>query len=432
MGKSAGLTDRTIFLEEHEELCKEDIQCIHDMGIHFRETGIKEKPLYLGIKPDMKASYFIGADWLNQKAGLSVVVHPKKEMAKVDYLKMFMTCLESDLSTDYFSMIYGIDCERRYINCAELQDQITPLLLIHYLTVLKRLTKRGLKKDYVLQEENLQCKVKGRVLVSENLRMNVIGRRLDRSYCSFHEYTVDSPENRLLKKALLFTSRFIRLFSSHDSYMSLTSLTNSLLTQFENVGDEIEVYQIKRVATNRLFKDYNEAVLLAKQILKRFGYSLKKANNSEGGTPAFWIDMSRLYEVYVYGLLNKAYGKQILFQVPGYYQSAADFIKLDEKLIIDTKYKPRYGKGNSGIIDDIRQVSGYARDEKIISHFNDDPNEAEVYPCLIIYPGKQDPEDVELVHFNPEESLLNKARKIRGFKNFYKLGVKLPFKSDVK
>lgn len=429
MGKSTGLTDRTIHLEEHGELCKEDIQCILDKGIRFRETGIMDKPLYLGIRPDMKASYFIGADWLDEKGGLSVVVHPKTEMENVDYFKMFITCLENDLSSDYFSLLYGIECERRYINCTMLQDQITPLLLIHYLTVLKRLTKRGLRKDYVSQEENLQCKVKGRILAGENLRMNVIGRRLDRCYCCFHEYTVDSQENRLLKKALLFTSRFIRKFSSHDSFARLSSLTNSLLAQFENVGDEIEIYQIRRVATNGLFKDYNEAVILAKQILRRFGYSIEKVNKNEGGTPVFWIDMSRLYEVYVYGLLNRAYGKQILFQIPGYHQCTADFIKLDENLIIDTKYKPKYENGNKGIIEDIRQISGYARDEKIIRHLNDALPQTEVYPCLIIYPEKQDPNDVEITQFNHEENLLQKARKINGFKNFYKLGVRLPFKT---
>lgn len=428
MGKSAGLTYRTIFLEEHGKLCNEDIQCILDKGICFRETGIMEKPVYLGIGPDMKASYFIGADWLDEKEGLSVVVHPKKEMENVDYFKMFMACLENELSSDYFSLIYGIECEKKYINCARLQEQITPLLLIHYLTVLKRLTKRGLRKDYVLQEENLQCKVKGRVLTGENLRMNVIGCRLDRCYCSFHEYTVDSQENRLLKKALLFTARFIRKFGSHDSFARLSALTNSLLAQFENVGDEIEIYQIRRVAANGLFKDYNEAVILAKKILRRFGYSIEKVNRTEDGTPVFWIDMSRLYEVYVYSLLNRAYGKQILFQVKGYHQCSADFIKLDENLIIDTKYKPRYENGNKGIIDDIRQVSAYARDEKIISHLSDAQPYMGEYPCLIIYPEKQASDDLEVTRFNHEESLLQKARKINGFRNFYKMGVRLPVK----
>lgn len=118
--------------------------------------------------------------------------------------------------------------------------------------------------------------MKGRVLTGENLRMNVIGRRLDRCYCSFHEYTVDSQENRLLKKALLFTVRFIRKFGSHDSFARLSALTNSLLAQFENVGDEIEIYQIRRVAANGLFKDYNEAVILAKRFSGDLGILLRK------------------------------------------------------------------------------------------------------------------------------------------------------------
>ena len=135
--------------------------------------------------------------------------------------------------------------------------------------------------------------------------------------------------------------------------------------------------------------------------------------------------MSRLYEVYVYSLLNRAYGKQILFQVKGYHQCSADFIKLDENLIIDTKYKPRYENGNKGIIDDIRQVSAYARDEKIISHLSDAKPYMGEYPCLIIYPEKQASDDLEVTRFNHEESLLQKARKINGFRNFYKLGGKV-------
>ena len=136
--------------------------------------------------------------------------------------------------------------------------------------------------------------------------------------------------------------------------------------------------------------------------------------------------MSRLYEVYVYSLLNRAYGKQILFQVKGYHQCSADFIKLDENLIIDTKYKPRYENGNKGIIDDIRQVSAYARDEKIISHLSD----AQPYMGRISLPNlsgeKTSLYDLEVTRFNHEESLLQKARKINGFANFYKMGVRLP------
>mgnify|MGYP001314823035 CR=1 FL=1 len=77
-------------------------------------------------------------------------------------------------------------------------------------------------------------------------------------------------------------------------------------------------------------------------------------------------------------------------------------------------------------------MSGYARDKKIISHFNDNPNKAEVYPYLIIYLEKQDPDDVEFVRFNQGESLLQKARKINGFQNIYKLGVGYLLKHEIR
>ena len=62
------------------------------------------------------------------------------------------------------------------------------------------------------------------------------------------------------------------------------------------------------------------------------------------------------------------------------------------------------------------------RDEKIISHLSDAQPYMGEYPCLIIYPEKQASDDLEVTRFNHEESLLQKARKINGFRNFYKLG----------
>jgi McrBC 5-methylcytosine restriction system component len=428
MGESSGLMNRIIYLKEHGRLSKKYSQYVYDIGINLHEKRFGEKLKFLGITHDMRASYYIGADWLDEKNNLAVVVLPKKDMEKVDYFKMFMSCLENNLSPDYFSSIYGIDYERKFISCAHFQDQITPLLVMHYLTVLKGLVKRGLKRDYVLQEDNLHCKIRGRILVSENLHANVIPHRLDRCCCSYQEYTVDNNENRLLKKALLFSSQFIRKFSSHELYPRLLSLTNTLLSHFENIGSDIEIYQIGQVTSNKLFKDYNKAIYLAKQILRLFGYSIEKIHNQRLETPVFWIDMSRLYEVYVYGLLHKAYKSEILFQVLGYNGCAVDFIKLDEKLIIDTKYKPKYEDGNEGIISDIRQISGYARDEKIINHIEKEKKNNEIYPCLIIYPEKVKENGIEVFEFDKKEKLLQKAQPIEEFRNFYKLAVQLPFK----
>jgi hypothetical protein len=65
--------------------------------------------------------------------------------------------------------------------------------------------------------------------------------------------------------------------------------------------------------------------------------------------------------------------------------TAIDFIHTGTpKQIIDAKYKPRYGNSQSGIVNDIREISGYARDEKILRAFGYGQDAVPDY--LIVYP----------------------------------------------
>lgn len=140
-----------------------------------------------------------------------------------------------------------------------------------------------------------------------------------------------------------------------------------------------------------------------------------------------------LFELYVYSILKKAYPGQIKFQVQGRCKTRVDYIKFgpDEKVIIDAKYKPKYRDSQKGMIDDIREISGYARDEKILSQLygNDIPNQ--VPACLIVVPEetKVDDEDdptCNVFDFSSQHTLLSKAKKIKGFTNFYKICIPVP------
>lgn len=419
-----------IQLKEHQEITGEGKIAVQNLGIHFIETPYQQAPKFLGVTPDYKASYFIGADWLSDD--LPIVVMPKME--NIDYMKMFLCALDFELPSDYFSLFYGIDFDKKEIACEGLKDEVTPLLIIHFLSAVKKLLKRGLKKDYILKEENLNSKVKGHIQISKNIQKNIIPQLLDRTYCRFQEYSVDHPENRLLKKALLFVERYLSQHAELKTINRLRSELNSSLSRFEMVSEEIELSQIRTIANNKLYREHTEAVKIAKQILRRFSYSIHAVSYSLQKVPVFWMDMSRLYEVYVYSLLYRAYGDKIEFQVPGYRGTAVDFIMKDNNLIIDTKYKPHYGDGNMGIIDDVRQISGYARDKKILKRLQGEERNEDIVPhCLIIYPDK----DESLIDSEDEEKdkdvkgfegidLIKDAVKLKAFHRFYKLSVKLP------
>jgi 5-methylcytosine-specific restriction enzyme subunit McrC len=391
-------------------------------------------PKYLGIDQNFTASYYIGASWLI-KNELAVVVTPKME--KIDFVQMFLTALrmEEKHKKDYFSKCYDICLDEPQIVATTQLSQLTPMLVLHYISLLYRLAQRGLKKNYVIQEENLKSKVKGRIMMGRHLQKNVFMQRADRVFCQFQEYTDDTPENRLLKRALLFADKFV--IGSMCQKLSATDIPyrlSWLKTQFSHISDDIEPYQIQHLATNKLYKDYRDAIRVAKMLLRRFDYSIAKVDDDNHSTPPFWIDMSRLYEMWVWSKLDAAYPEQIEFQVKGHCKSQVDYIKksTNEKLIMDAKYKPHYEDSNRGILDDIREISGYARDRKIVKRLGANDDEVK---CVIIYPQREilrqeendDPIDdcKETANFENGD-LLPQCSEISWFRNFYKISVPLP------
>lgn len=332
------------------------------------------------------ASFCIGAEWVDGKE--AIVVTTKGGMEHIDFLGMFMTCFTSNLEVDTFSKIYSIDYNQSPIYAPSLKSVVSPLIVLHFLGVVSRL--KSLKRGYIHHSENLK-KVKGRIRMMKNERLNIAAKRYDRIYCDHNEYCVDTPENRLLKKALIFSKLLMRLMGeSHKSYDKIRHMLNKALSMFENVGDEVDIKKVSQIKANKLFKEYAEAVRLAKIVLRHFDYSISNVNNENGYVVPFTLDMSLLYEHYVYGLLYAAYGEKISYQFEGR-TGFPDFLYIGEsfKAILDAKYIPKFDKC---LIDTyiIRQLSGYSRDIPILRHLGyediDETSEFPSVPCVIIYP----------------------------------------------
>lgn len=426
---------KTIYFQEHESKQKDSVPELLELEksqsliLKGYPDEYMETPENLGIastSENYKAAYYVGATWL-QENKIAAVVKPKID--NIDYLKMFLEALsiDSEKESDYFSKCYGVEFDKPEIEVDSSFNILTPLILIHYISVLTKLTKHGLKKGYIYREQNLQSKVKGHLLFQKHLRKNVITKREDKVYCGFQEYTVDIPENRLLKKALLFTNIAINnyeSFTKQSVFETIRLSVNNLLSVFSNVSEDIEIYEVQSIGFNKLFAGYKEAVALAKTVLRKFDYSLQNTEFEEKTTVPFWIDMPRLYELYVFNYLNNKFPNQVMFQVEGYQGTAADYILKDKGIILDAKYKPRYENSNSGIIPDIREMSGYARDERILKHF-ENPNKQ--IPCVILYPSTYtEMESIEGENEMCDDDFLSKAQKIKPYKDFYKIKVDLP------
>lgn len=410
-------------LQEHERLFNEEGQ-----PVGFDER-FKNLELIQWCKPTEDspwgyyASFKIGAEWMERDKPL--VVTAKRGMENIDFLRMFMTCFTSDLAVDSFAEIYKIDLDKPAIKAPGLNSIVSPLIVLHFLGVVNRI--KSLKKGYVHRQENLK-KVKGHIKLLKNERTNIASKRYDRIYCEYDEYSVDIPENRILKKALQFSLGLINNMSSNQTaYPEVKRLILKNLGKFDNVSDDVSIYSIGQTHSSKLFREYAKAIRLAKIILRHFDYSISKVGVQEDNVPPFVLDMSLLYEHYVYGLLYEAYHEKISYQFSGE-TGFPDFLykSRDFKAILDTKYIPKYENAKLDTYV-VRQLSGYSRDLSVLKYLGyediDEETQTPPVPCVIIYPTEG--------HgiFNPfKDKTLQElcTHNVKNLSMFYKLDVPVP------
>lgn len=379
----------------------------------------------------LNTSYFIGVDWVVENE-LAIYIAPKlnakpyestaqsfeeiRLKQETDYIKMLFSCLKHTDVAKEVKELYEIKWNKPEIQIEQKKDLLTPLLVVQYLVLIKDIVRKGLKKSYYRVEQNLYSRVKGKVKVSDTIKRNLVKSKQLNTYCSFEVFGFDGVENRLIKKTLLFIQKYLPTYLSIGSDAYVTDLMNYINPAFDTVSHDVNLNDIKHTKSNTFYKEYEEAIQLSKLILSRFGYNISNVEKQTISTPPFWIDMSKLFELYVLGLLKDRFHNQVNYHFT-HFGNELDFIlKFDKyKLVIDAKYKPQYKSTKDD--EDVRQVSGYARLKKVYQFL--EKTYPESIDCLIIYPDQYEGFDSL-----KDTELLDDS--IKGYYGIYKIGVKLP------
>lgn len=370
-----------------------------------------------------ETSYFIGVDWIVENE-LPIYVKPKLDngSSEVDYVKMLFDVLREPENYKYLDQLCEINFDKPSIAINQKQDLLTPLLLIQYITILKRIVQKGLKKSYYPVTKNLNAKVKGKILINETIKKNHFNNKILYNYCQYNEFGINNIENKVLKKALEFSIAAMQNIKGIE-IASLNGLVNYIQPAFINVDSNVNIAALKNSKPNKLYKDYEQALKFAKHILKRYGYNISSTTASCISTPPFWIDMSKLFELYVFSKMKERFTRhnEVRYHKKFNYLEPDYIIKTNDgnvKMVVDSKYKPQYQDGKIST-EDIRQISGYARLKKIYNFL--ECNEDMVIDCLVVYSNqKANRRDFKGDNFKIEEE--------KEYNKFYKIGIELPVK----
>lgn len=376
-----------------------------------------------GEELSYQTSYFIGLDWIVENK-IAAYVKPKmdNDIDQINYISMLMYALNNIDNHKHLTDLIHINFERPHIEIEETNDELSLFIIIEYLCLLRNLVQVGLKRDYYIVDENLNSRIKGKILIGQDVKTNRVKGTPTNTFCRYQYYGYDNEENRILKKAFMFACKAIeRRHMENDA--SLSSIINYIKPAFKGVKDAIEISRIKKYKPNPLYPEYRDCLRLALMLLRRYSYNIKptyRGGKHIVATPPYWIDMSKLFELYVYQKLKENFprARKIKYHEHINYQELDILFNNDNhtKYVIDTKYKPRYEDGRLSMYD-IRQVCGYARMSEVYEklEFNRD----QIIPALIIYPSMQGND------LTPE-TLEQKIEPDNRYINVYKLGIKLP------
>ena len=408
-----------ITLREQTQLLDDYIDQL-DLRETYTSMPVEQLALNRGDDGFWWSSYYIGLSEIN---GQHIQVLPKLE--NLDFMSLFSFALLYQPSSEYFSSCYDINWEKEIYASTELYNILTPLLVMQYLNILDKLVGKGLKRDYITIEENLHSKIRGKLRPIANWRKNELKKKEDYFYCQYQVFSANIPVNRLLKKALDISFLLlgnVRSRSRNMTGLAFLSSKMKLIEAFKNIDSNVRLESIRNYKFDKLNMYYSEAIKLAKCIIRHQDNALTDGSGKKK-VPLFWIDMSRLYEVYVLGILQTHYPNNILFQVKGSYGTQCDYLHIGEGIVLDAKYKLWYSSynGRRGHVDsmiaDIREISAYARDERFLNLMN---NNVSTPKCVIIHP------DEETTNLGAVLSDSVKNNKVEGYRDFYRLSIDLP------
>jgi len=312
---------------------------------------------------------------------------------------------------------------------------ILEVFISSFIKEIELLLNKNIRNDYVNEKDNINF-VRGKLLVRQNIKYNFINKA--KFYCEFSEFTINTPQNRIIKTTL------IKLLKKTRNHLNLTRL-NKLISIFDSVDISKDITKDLKtckvsIGNNRLYLAYRNILMWSEIFLT--GKSFTNFRGSAINT-AVLFPMERIFEDYIVGIF-KTYceGYKIKTQDRSYslierhidekrVQLRPDMVLENEaqrKIIIDAKWKLIDGtkfKGNYKIsLPDLYQLYAYGKKYAYNEPDKKNPTLVLLYPSNeqfsknlpnFVYevdPVTEDGLSLEVIPFDLAEDILSNNEQI--------------------
>lgn len=179
---------------------------------------------------------------------------------------------------------------------------LAEVFIAEFLASVAQVVKAGLRSDYTSRQDNLFA-LRGKLLIAGHLRQNLA--RADRFFTEHDEFSLNRPENRLLKLAL---SEVLRRSASQENQ----KLARELGFVFEEVPASVYILQdFQKVRLDRGMGHYNEALAWARLILDEASPLTGMGRHL---APSLLFPMNVVFEAFVAKHLRKQLAQELVLK----------------------------------------------------------------------------------------------------------------------
>ena len=389
------------YFKELEQFIKEYVSESDEADIlEFMQIGYKR-----GVGDTVTFKSYVGI--IELPSGFQIEILPKVSLGEDEnnaktkriFLKM-LNCLKDFEGKVFSSAALNTDKMNLY-----------EIFIRMYIQEAWVLVKRGIKSDYISNEDNLAV-YKGKLDVSKHIAHNSAHK--ERFYMIFDEYQVNRPENKLIKSTLL---KLLSISKNADNTREIKQLLYSfeLVQESDNYAKDFA-----KVSLTRGMKEYELLIQWAKIFLLNKSFTTFSGKNAG---KALLFPMEQIFEAFIAKQVKLLFEKQsngiirvsaqdrgyYLFDEPRKFRLRPDIVVSnanDEQhsiVIMDTKWKRLNSNpsANYGISQaDMYQMYAYSKKYHT-------PN------IWLIYPWNDDIRDVGQLSFDAiQNEMMNVSVKV--------------------
>lgn len=295
------------------------------IGLYAYELDLKDlehwRENYAIVAEDtglLKATNRIGITEARKRNGEKVTLRVVPRFKNLDPLKMLEELTRDEEFLTYAEQgeepLYRIFADHPPVKAPSRGDG-EALSAISFVMRLYNLCRKQLKPQMTQWEENMNGKVKGRIVFKTHLQKNVLRGMEHRVYCRYSLNTVDNPENRILKAALRQARKILQKFFRHQRQGGGALAARIAYCQhaLRDVSErKITARDFAAVRTSGYYAYYKPVLSLAKHLLTRSFAGVREEDSGiETEVVPYCIDMQKLFEVYIYSKLKELSGTRL-------------------------------------------------------------------------------------------------------------------------